>query len=379
MLGTSCFIFRSASELQKRMETDTTISPTMAFIFSSTKLGIPDVVKSVTPLGIPVFGSSSAGEILAAPSGSPVYEQSAVCCLLDMPPAFFSIRLFDREDTPDHEFGQRIGRWGAEQFPQPAFIISIANLENNGETIVRALEGACPAGTPVFGGFAGDLGMPKKTRVFTESGHSSDGAVVIVFDRSRVTVSGVTTMGWDGVGADLLITSSEESTVYTINGRPALDIVEEYLNIGDSDILPVSINFPLLLKRPDGTEILRTIFAADFTKRSLKFAGNVPQGAKVRFSSSFGRETIDTAIRDFTAYHPRQSRADLLLFFSCLARHRAAGPMVDDEIMAAYRLWKCPLVGLFVCGEIGPNRLGTCELFNESISLILISLGNGSA
>ena len=379
MLKTSGFIVRSPDELKTRIQKETTLSPTLAFIFSSTKLGIPEVVRAIEPLGIPVFGSSSAGEILAAPTGSPVYEQSAVCCLLDMPPAFFSIRLFDRKDALPREFGEQIGRWGASQFAQPAFIISIANLENNGEAIIRALEGVCPAGTPVFGGYAGDLGMPKKTSVFTGTEHSADGAVVIVFDRARVTIQGVTTMGWDGVGADLTVTSSEESMVYTINGRPALDVVEEYLGVGDTEILPVSINFPLLLKRPDGTELLRTIFAADFTKRSLKFAGNVPQGAKVRFSSSFGRETIETAIRDITAYHPHQRNADLLLFFSCLARHRAAGPMVDDEIIAAYRLWKCPLVGLFACGEIGPNRVGTCELFNESISLILIRLGTDDA
>ena len=376
MLHAAGFIVRSADELKDRIRAETTISPTLAFIFSSTKLGIPEVVGAIGPLKIPVFGSSSAGEILAGPEGSPVYEQSAVCCLLDMPPEFFSVRLFDRGETPAHEFGELIGRWGAEQFAQPAFIISIANLENNGEAIIRALEGVCPAGTPVFGGFAGDLGMPKKTSVFTESEYSSDGAVVIVFDMSRVTINGFTSMGWDGVGADLIITSSEGNLVYTIDGRPALDVVEEYLGVRDTDVVPVSINFPLMLKRPDGTEILRTVFAADFDKRSLKFAGNVPQGAKVRFSSSFGRDTIDTAIRDFSVYHPKRGRADLLLIFSCLARHRAAGPMVDDEIMAAYRLWKCPLIGLFACGEIGPNRYGTCELFNEGIALILIHLGN---
>jgi hypothetical protein len=379
MLKTSGFVVRSADELKERMSHEPAFRPTLAFIFSSMKSGIPTLAEVVAPLGIPVFGSSSAGEILAAPHGSPVYEQSAVCCLVDMPQAYFSVKLFDRKDEPAHTFGERIGRWGAEQFKKPAFIISIANLENNGEAIIRAMERVCPKGTLIYGGFAGDTGVPKKTSVFSTSGYSYDGAVVIVFDMMKVTVQGITAMGWMGVGADMVITCSEGSMVYTINGRPALDVLEKYLRVSDKEILPVSINFPLLLKRPDGTELLRTVFAADFEKRSLKFAGDVPQGAKVRFSSSFGRETIDTAIRDLTEYYPRQEKADLLLLFSCLARHRAAGPMVDDEIMAAYHLWKCPLVGLFACGEIGPNRYGTCELYNESISLVLIHLGTGSA
>jgi hypothetical protein len=262
-----------------------------------------------------------------------------------------------------------------EHFSQPAFIISIANLENNGEAIIRAIEEACPKGTPIYGGFAGDNSIPKKTSVFSTSGHSYDGAIVIVFDRSKVMVSGVTTSGWTGVGAELVITSSEGSNVFTINDRPAMDVVEEYLNVSDADLLRVSINFPFSLRRPDGTEVLRTIFAGDFSGRSLKFAGNVPEGAKVRFSSSFGYETIETAIRELKSYHPLQAKADLILLFSCLARHRAAGPMVNDEIMAAYELWKCPVVGFFACGEIGPNRYGTCELYNDSLSLILLHTG----
>ena len=177
----------------------------------------------------------------------------------------------------------------------------------------------------------------------------------------------------------MVITSSEGSTVNTINDRPALDVIKEYLNVSDAEIVAVSLNFPLILKRPDGSEVIRALFAADFTSRSLKFAGDVPQGAKVRFSSSFGRETIDTAIQDLKTFHPQQADADLLILFSCLARRRAAGPMVDEEIMAAYNLWKCPLIGFFACGEIGTNRYGTCEFYNVSLSLVLIHVGTGTA
>jgi hypothetical protein len=213
MLKTSGFISRSIDELKDGITKETAFSPTLAFIFSSVKLGLPDLARTIAPLGIPVFGSSSAGEILATPEGPPVYEQSAVCCLLDLPPAFFSVRLFERNGEPSREFGQRMGAWGMEHFSQPAFIISIANLENNGEAIIRGMEEMCPKGTTIYGGFAGDNSIPKKTSVFSSTGHSYDGAVVVVFDQSKVTVRGVTTSGWTGVGAELVITSSEGSNV----------------------------------------------------------------------------------------------------------------------------------------------------------------------
>jgi hypothetical protein len=229
----------------------------------------------------------------------------------------------------------------------------------------------------IYGGLAGDDGLLKETFVFSHTGHSSDGAVVTVFDQSKVTVRGIATSGWTGVGAEMVITSSEGNIVYTINGRPALDVVREYLNVSDEEVLQIAVNFPLLIKRADGTEVLRTIFAADYNKRSVTFAGTVPNGARVRFSSSFGYETIEQAIRDLRDYFPRQTDADLVLIFSCMARFRAAGPMVNDEIMAASQLWKRPLIGFFTYGEIGHNRYGTCEFYNESLSLVLIHIRPG--
>jgi len=374
MVKISSFVARSIEELIEGIKNEKTFHPTLALIFSPAKMGLPDLARAVAPLGIPVFGSSSAGGILATPSGSPVHEQAAVCCLLDLPASFFSVKLFERNNEPATEFGNRIGRWGHETFSHPAFIISIANLDNNGEAIVRGIEDACPEGTTIYGGFAGDVAVPKKPAVFSHTGLVSDGAIVLAFDQSKVSVQGITTSGWTGIGVELEITSSEGRIVHTINGRPAMDVVEEYLNISDTELLPVSVNFPMLLIRSDGTEVLRTIFAADFEKRSLRFAGNVPQGSKVKFSSSFGYNTIDTAIRDLNEYYPGHSEADLILFFSCLARLRAAGPLISNEIMAAYNLWKCPLVGFFCCGEIGPNRIGTCELYNDSIALVQIHI-----
>lgn len=377
MLQTSCFVSRSAEEIKDSILNTTAFRPTLGIIFSSVRLGIPELTRTASSFGIPVFGCSTAGEILATPEGPPVYEQSAVCCLLDLPASFFSVKLFERDKESCFAFGQRIGAWGMEVFSKPAFIITVAGLENDGEAIIRGMEAICPEGTMIYGGLAGDDGLLKETFVFSHTGHSSDGAVVTVFDQSKVTVRGIATSGWTGVGAEMVITSSEGNVVSTINGRPALDVVREYLNVSDEEVLQIAVNFPLLIKRADGTEVLRTIFAADYNKRSVTFAGTVPNGARVRFSSSFGYETIEQAIRDLRDYFPRQTDADLVLIFSCMARFRAAGPMVNDEIMAASQLWKRPLIGFFTYGEIGHNRYGTCEFYNESLSLVLIHIRPG--
>ena len=113
--------------------------------------------------------------------------------------------------------------------------------------------------------------------------------------------------------------------------------------------------------------------AVDSKTGALTFAGSVPQGSRVRFSSSFGYETIKKTIDDLERYHEHHSRADLALLFSCMGRHRAAGTMVNDEIQKAHELWNVPLIGFFMYGEIGPNMHGSCDFHNESFSLVLIS------
>jgi hypothetical protein len=210
--------------------------------------------------------------------------------------------------------------------------------------------------------------------VFTHDGVSHDGAAVLIFDAEKVDVAGITSSGWTGIGADMTITSSEGNIVYTINGRPATEVMREYLDVTDNELLPIVISFPLQIRRPDGTEVLRAALAMDAEKGALIFAGSVPEGSLARFSSSFGYQTIEQAMRDMEEFHAGHPHASQLLLFSCCARYRVAGAMAADEVLAASRLWKAPLTGFFTYGEIGLNRLGTCDFYNETLSLVLISL-----
>ncbi|PKG31265.1 FIST C-terminal domain-containing protein, partial [Methanoregula sp.] len=158
---------------------------------------------------------------------------------------------------------------------------------------------------------------------------------------------------------------------------PPVDLYREYLEVSDDDLIQIGVNFPLLIVKPDGTEVLRSFLAVDFATGALTFAGTVPQGAKVRFSSSFGYETIEKAIRDIREFRNTSPKADLAIVFSCIARHRAAGVMVNDELDTIRALWNVPVFGFFTYGEIGHNRNGNCDFYNESLSIALLSEQSG--
>lgn len=374
MPNSASFSAYSVDELLQHYRQISAFRPTIGILFSSIALDIPKLVAAIGPEGIPVFGCSTAGEIHVEGDADPFHDQSAVCCFMDFDPALFRISLFEREDDTSSTLGQRIGEWGSGQFSKPAFIIAIAGLKNDGEAIVRGIQEAAGKQVPLFGGMAGDDGQLKDTMVYSSDRISHDGAVVLVFDADKVDVVGIASSGWVGIGAEMMITSSEENVVNTINGRPATEVFKEYLNVKDDALQQLGINFPLQICRPDGTEVLRTFLSVDFSKGSLTFAGSVPQGSLVRFSSSFGYETIEEAIHELENYHTGHPHASLLLLFSCIARYRVAGTMAADEVLMASRLWNAPLTGFFTYGEIGPNRLGSSDFYNETLSLVLISL-----
>jgi len=368
-----CFSAYSAGEISEGIRDISDFHPTLGIIFSSVALDIPDLASTISSFGFPVFGCSTCGEILKGEE-DPVLEQSAVCCLLDIDPSVFSVALFEKRDESSFGFGKQIGAWGKEKFASPAFIVTMAGLKNDGEALVRGIESETPPGTRIFGGLAGDDRQFSGTYVFSHTGYSGDGAAVIVLDRSRVDVNGIATSGWAGVGGEMVITSSEGNVVRTINNRSPVELFKEYLQVGDRDLQEMGISFPLLVRRPDGSEVLRAFLAIDFKTGSLVFAGAVPQGARVRFSSSFGHEIIEKSVREITSWHSQHPRADLVLLFSCMARHQVSGPMITEEISTASDLWNAPLIGFFTYGEIGHNLSGTCDFYNETLSLVSVSV-----
>jgi hypothetical protein len=367
------FTAYSAEEFGVKIrEPGTHFSPTLAFVFASTFLGIETCAGAMAGSGCRVFGASTAGEILTGSGASPVYEQAAVCLLLDADPSAFAIRLFHRDNRSSFELGREAGAWAAGSFPHPSLLMAVSGLTNDSEMIIHGIREHVPAGTVIAGGIAGDDNTFERTFAFSNEGLTDDGIVVLVMNNDRISLSSFTTSGWKGVGVDMTVTSSEGNVVRSIDGRKTVDLVSDYLCIGREEIIATALSFPMLVRRPDGSEVLRTALSVDYAAGSLTYAGSVPQGSKIRFSSSFGIETIETTIRELNEYHTKNPGADLIVLFDCCARHQAAGSRISDEISAIADLWTVPLIGFFTYGEIGHSRDGTCNVFNETLSLALL-------
>jgi hypothetical protein len=350
------------------------LSANLGIIFASPKLPIAELSKALSIYKTKFIGCTTDGEIAATGAEKVVFTGAAVVCLIEIDPSVFAVGFFEGNKKASFDAGTVVGKWGKNTFSNPAFLILSSGLHADGEQLLKGLLSTAGSEVSVYGGLAGDDRLFKQTLTFTNGEFTDDGVVAIVLDGDKVELGGIATSGWIGIGAEKRVTRSKGNVVYTIDNEPALSVYKKYLSVDDSELPEVGVDYPLMLFRDDGSSVLRGVMDVDKLEGSLTFAGTVPQGSRVTFSSSSGSDVIEHAKKDLEVYYQSFSHADLLILFSCMARHLSLGPMVDEEIVAAQQKWNAPLVGFFTYGEIGKNVTGRCDFFNETFTLAVLRM-----
>jgi hypothetical protein len=350
--------------------TDDGFQPNAAVIFSSVDLELQDIISFLEPYKVSVFGCTSCGEFLYDNHDQAITESGLVCLMMDLVPETFKIKLFNGDGQSSFNLGNEIGKWAVGVFESPAILILGSGLDTDGEQLVRGIQHLAGAGVSMFGGLAGDDARFKETFVFSEKILESNGAIAMVLNTKNYDVQGIATSGWVSIGADKIITHAEGNVVYTIDGQPALDVYKDYLNVSDTALPEIGVEYPLLIKKAGSQDVLRAVINVDTVKKSLIFAGTVPNGAVVTFSSSPGFEIIEVTRKKVNEFYLQNKETDVLILFSCMARHNALGPTISEEIDEAWRNWTKPLIGFFTYGEIGNNYNAACDFHNETFTMV---------
>ncbi len=344
------------------------LAPTLAIVFSSIVHNLDELKAAFTKFDIEVFGATSSGEI----TNDEVHEDSISVMLLEMGRDAFRLNVFDGEGKTSGEVGQSVGEWAKTIYDNPALMVMSAGLHADGEQIVKGITYTMERQVPLFGCLAG-AGDPETdlqdTFVFSTSEILGNGVVALGFDRNLIELQGLAASGWKGIGTPKTITKAEGNIVYTIDDEPALDVYNKYLDIGGDPSL--AVEYPLLLRRGDGSSVLRGVILVNEDK-SITYFGTVPEGSKAQFSIPPGSEIIHYAIEQMTEFNQQIPRSDAIVLFSCKGRHIALGQMVENEISSIRKLWNAPLVGFFTFGEIGPVHLGQCDFHNYTLVTVLI-------
>ncbi|EMQ94552.1 hypothetical protein D778_00506 [Xanthomarina gelatinilytica] len=349
--------------------------PTLAIVFLSITKDWKVISDVLDKKDIVVFGATTSGEFI----DGDIEEGSIVIMLLDINPEYFKSVFLETGTETTFENAKQIGLIGKETFKNPAFLIVSGWLTEEGENIVEGITEGSGKDVTIFGGMAGDDLSLSGPMVFTKDKSSDKGLLALIIDTDKIEVNGIATCGWKPIGTTKTITKSKGNIVYTIDNKPALDMIIKYLGVdynfdsGKEIVTQIGAYYPLQLERENVAPVMRTAMLANREDRSLICAGNVPQGAKVKFSLPPDFDAIETVIEECNELKDEhQQEADALIMFSCISRHLSFGILMSEEISQVQNVWNAPMVGFFTYGEFGKSKTGKHEFHNNTCCLVAL-------
>ena len=362
-----------SNEIEKTITED--FQPTLAIVFISIKQDWKAVSELLDKRDITVFGATTAGEFI----DGDIEEGSIAMMLMDLSPEHFRVHFLETGEHTTSENAKQIGAVGKNTFTNPAFIIASGWLHIDGEKIIEGIIEGFGKEVTVFGGMAGDDLAMDGPLVFTNNESAVNGLLALIIDEDHIEINGIATCGWKPIGTTKTVTKSEGNIVYTIDDKPALDMVMKYLGLdidldsGNDVLTNIGAYYPLQLERENVTPVMRTAMWGNKEDRSLICAGTVPQGAQVRFSLPPDFDAIEQVIEECKEVKDeRQPEADALMMFSCISRHLSFGILMTEEIEQVQQVWDAPMVGFFSYGEFGKSKTGKHEFHNNTCCVVAL-------
>jgi hypothetical protein len=241
---------------------------------------------------------------------------------------------------------------------------------NNFDNFFEGLEENLPREQflPLWGGGAGNnLDRGKPTYQYCDDEVVSDGV-------SYALLSGEAQTAWAvshsviPIGGERIVTRSQGNVIYEIDGKPAIEVLKEYLPkdalATDRDWVQYAISLALSFKAPsymkDEEYVVRGVPQLSLTDGSIIVQSEVEEGTSVWFSSR-DKEKITTGLDRMAQQIKEQlggEQPELVFQFECVTRgHLMFRDQEKLQILKRFRQTldaDAPWVGFYAVGEIGP-------------------------
>ncbi|MHB8509690.1 MAG: FIST signal transduction protein [Candidatus Dormibacteria bacterium] len=353
--------------------------PRLLVVFASNQHTLQPLLDGVrrTCPGVPLIGCSTAGEIASDGPG----DAGVVVAALGGPG--FTVATGYARDAAGRlrEAGAEVASVGAPgEGAYQVLLLLTDGLAGNQEEVVRGAYSVVGARVPLVGGCAGDDLKMEKTFQF-HGGEVLTGALVSALITSDGPIGIGVRHGWGPVGEAMLVTGSSDTRVYSLDGKPALDVYLERLDAplqarrDPATFTRFAMTHPLGLRRRTAEDV-RFVADANFEDRSLGFIARVPQGAM-----TWIMEGDDESVLDATDAACSAAVAQLLghkplgfLAFDCIARRGVLGePGIRREVeRISATADNAPVAGFYTYGEIARTS-GVGGFHNQTLVILALS------
>jgi hypothetical protein len=188
--------------------------------------------------------------------------------------------------------------------------------------------------------------------------------------------------GWRSVGEPMVVTSSADNRVLTLDDRPALDVYLERLDppaearTDPAAFTQFALTHPLGLSGRGGEHHVRFVGEANFEDRSLGCIASVPQGGLAWLMEGDADSVLaatDAACEDAVAALGGAGPLGVLAF-DCIARRGVLGDEgIRTEVQrVAQQTGGVPVAGFYTYGEIARTR-GTSGFHNQTLVVLTVA------
>ena len=224
----------------------------------------------------------------------------------------------------------------------------------------------------VFGGGAFNPDMDDETAyVFSKgNGFSQHGIIFLLLGGENFHAYSTFISGWKPLKRRFRITRADKEVLYELDGKPAFEVYQRYLNIEKNDnFFSNTLEFPLFLER-EGVNILRCPLAAN-DDNSLVMSSDMDEDAFVNIAYG-DPDTILSSIM-----HDGQKIADfqpeVIQTFSCAARRAFWGDLnISKETVMFKEV--APTAGFYTHGEF--LRMDG-NMLNFNVTLVIVAMREG--
>ncbi len=233
----------------------------------------------------------------------------------------------------------------------------------------------CSGDIVLFGGYSGGHAMNAPSHyVFDVYGVAYNSIMVTTFAGKDFHVDADKVIGWEPLGLSYKVTRADGHRLIELNGRPASERYEQFLEIDRKmqDNAQEGYTFPLLAEYK-GQQWLRSAIHIE-EDGSLNMHGYVVEGMDIQLS--YGNpETIVRQVND-RLERVRRFKPQVVWIYSCIVRKAFWEQFVDLELEPFGKL--CSTSGFHTWGEIIRNQKNG-EIVEHNVTQLSIAMREGDA
>lgn len=340
-------------------------------------LGLPDILPQLTVLfpDSQIISSSTAGEIF----NDTRQEKTVVCIAVHFEKTTFQIASHNiRNYSNSYELGKAAANELEKEGLRYVMVISDGSVVN-GDDLIAGINSLVGNQVEITGAMAGDGGRFEKTLTGLHTNVETGNVVLLGLYGDHIHVTSGIKGGWSLFGPERTVTKSTKNELFEIDGENALDLYKRYLGKFAESLPSSALFFPIAILNANHEEhIVRSILSVNEEKKSMIFAGNIPEGSTIRLMRTNTEQVISMASEaSGTAVQKNNHKPELALIFNCIGRKLILDSRANDELKSIRKFLPehTNAAGFYSYGEFSKlsDSVSICSLHNQTVVVTLLN------